>query len=81
MVSEGIKDRTNQCFINTSRSRGSTIMFDISKSFSQICLAIYGEKIDFSLSTLQWFENAKIRKKTENLSPFFVVQTQIQFFL
>ena len=82
MVSEGIKYRTNQCFTNISRSRGSTIMFDLSKSFSKICLAIYGDKIDFfSLSTLQWFDNAKIRKKAHNLSPFFVVPTQTKNFL
>ena len=47
---EGIKDRTNQGFTNISSSRGSTIMFDISKFLSQLCLAIYGEKFDFFLS-------------------------------
>ena len=52
MVSEWIKD---QGF------RGSTMMFDLSKSLSQLSLAIYGEKMDFlkSMSTLKWFENAK----------------------
>ena len=47
MVSEGIKNRTNQGFIDISSSRRSTKMFDLSKSFSQFYLAIYGEKIDF----------------------------------
>ena len=56
---EGIKDRTNQGFTNISSSRGSTIMFDLLKSFSQLCLAIYEEKIDFflSISTLKGLEN------------------------
>ena len=47
MVPEGIKDRTNLGFKNISSSRGSTIMFDLSKSISQLCLSIYGETIDF----------------------------------
>ena len=45
MVSEGIKDLTNQGFTNISSSRESTIMFDLSKFFSHIC------------HILKWFEN------------------------
>ena len=42
-----------------------------SKSFSQLCLAIFGEQIDFfSLSTLQ------SEKSSKSIS-FFVVQTQL----
>ena len=48
MVSKGIKDRTNQGYTNISISKGPTILFDLSKSFSQFCLAMCGERIDFS---------------------------------
>ena len=67
MVSEGIKDRTNQGFTNISSSRGSTIMLDLSNSFLQLCLAIYGEKKDFlfSISIFKWFENAKSNRKKQ----------------
>ena len=46
-------------------------MFDLYKSFSQLCLAIFGEKIYFffSVSTLKWFDNAK--NEAQNLSHFF----------
>ena len=46
MVLEVIKDRTNQGFPNISSYRRVIIMFDLSKSFSQLCLSIYGEKIN-----------------------------------
>ena len=51
----------------------STVMFDLSKSFSQLYLAIYGEKLIFSSRiTLKWFENAKKSEKTaQNLNHYF----------
>ena len=65
MVSEGIKERTIQGIANISSSLGSTIMFDIWNSFSQLCLEIYGEKMYFffSLSTFKWFKNTKKSEK------------------
>ena len=69
MVLEEIKDRTNQCFTNISRSRGSTIMFYLSKYFSQICLAIYGDKVDFFFS--KQLKMVRERKKTEKSSTSF----------
>ena len=45
-------------------------MFDLSKSFSQLCLVIHGEKIFFFLyEHLKWFENAK--KSEKNCSKSF----------
>jgi hypothetical protein len=41
-----------QGFTNISSSRGFTIMFDLSKSFSQLYIEIYGEKIYFFLHKL-----------------------------
>ena len=55
MVPEGIKFRTKQVFTNIPSSRGSTIMFDLLKSFLQLFPAIYEEIFFF----LKWFENAK----------------------
>ena len=42
-------DRTFQGYTNNSSSRGSAVMFDLSKSVSQLYLSIYGDKIDFFL--------------------------------
>ena len=57
---------------NISSSRGSTIIFDLSNSFLQLCLAIYGEKIYFAL--YKHFkivrEHKKSEKKAENITSF-----------
>ena len=56
MVPEGIQYRTNWSFTNISSSRGSTIMFDISKSFAQLFLAVNGDKLYFPfLFILKYF--------------------------
>ena len=55
-VLKGKWDRTFHSFTNNSSSRGSTVMFDLSKSFSQLYLEIYEKKIDFFfyISTLNF---------------------------
>ena len=69
----GIKDRTNQGFTNISSSKGSTIMFDLSKSFSQLCLAIYGENFFSFLRNkhLKWFEHEKKKINSLKSVPLF----------
>ena len=80
---EGIKDRTNQGFTNFSSSRGSTIMFDLSKSITQLYPAIYGEKIYFflykHLNMVQ--ERKKKSEKTAlNFFLFFSCKIKLDFF-
>ena len=55
-------------------------MFDLSKSISQLYLAINGEKIDFppSISTLKRFENAKKSLKKKQL--FLACKIKLYFF-
>ena len=63
----------------------SPVLGGFSKSFSQLCQEIYGEKIDFffSISTLKWFRNAK--KSEKNSSKFhplhFCLSNATLFFL
>ena len=58
-------------------------MFDLSKSFSQLCLEIYGNNFSFSISTLKCFEKAK-KSETKQIKffpPFSAVENQTHFFL
>ena len=63
---------------NNSCSIGSTVMFELSKSFSQLSLQIYRDKIHISLlHTSKWFKNSKkSEKQLKIFSPFFVMQNQ-----
>ena len=74
MVRKGEKDQTFQGFTNISSSKGSTILFDLSKSFIQLFLEMYGERKNksFSIRTLIWFENQL------KIFPFFVMENQTQ---
>ena len=63
MVSEEIKERIHQGFTNISSSIGSTIMFDLSKSFSQLCLAIFEAKIDFVF----FYKHLKMVRECKNI--------------
>ena len=84
MVSEGIKDLTNKGFTNNFSSRWSTIMFDLSKSFPQLCLAICGEKIIFSLlykHLKKVRKRKKITKKSSKSFPLFLsCKIKLDFF-
>ena len=80
MVPERIKDRTNQSFSNISSSRGSTIIFDLSKSFNFTTLSsdLLAEIDFFSLyKHLKMVRDHK-EKTVKICSPFFVVQNQTQ---
>ena len=65
--------QTFQCYASKLSSRGSTVMFELSKYFSQLYLEIYQDEIDF-LS----FKHLKARNKMRKISSlfFFVIQSQ-----
>jgi hypothetical protein len=58
---------------NNFSFRGSTVMFKLTKSFSQFCLEIYRDKISFLLDTLHWCEDTKNLKTAQNPT-FFVME-------
>ena len=66
-------------FMNWSRGKDMYV-YVCTVMFNNLSLNLIYRSVSL-ISTLKWFENAKDKKKAQNLSPLFVMQNQTKFFL